>query len=85
MGPIDCELEWISNGWDGRIPGQGIAPEGVYTFLVRAMTNAGAQIEQGGTITPIRGYAQTDISQQRPHRLLLLQCLDQARASQTAQ
>lgn len=44
----------LSQGWDGRIPGQGIAQEGVYTFLVNATTNAGEKIEQGGTVTLIR-------------------------------
>ena len=44
----------LSQGWDGRIPGGSIAQEGVYTFLVKATTNAGENIEQGGTVTLIR-------------------------------
>ncbi|MDP5170840.1 MAG: gliding motility-associated C-terminal domain-containing protein [Bacteroidia bacterium] len=44
----------LSQGWDGRIPGAGLAAEGVYTFAVKAKTNAGADINYGGTVTLIR-------------------------------
>ena len=44
----------LDAGWDGRIPGGGVAQEGVYTFAVKARTNAGAQINHGGTVTLIR-------------------------------
>lgn len=44
----------LDQGWDGIVPGKGYAQEGVYTFVVKAMTNNGEQIEHGGTVTLLK-------------------------------
>jgi len=48
-----AELTDISQTWDGTYNDQ-LVPEGVYTFLLKAVTNSGAKLERGGTITVIR-------------------------------
>lgn len=44
----------LDQGWDGIVPGKGYAQEGVYTFVVKAMTNNGERIEHGGTVTLLK-------------------------------
>lgn len=44
----------LDQGWDGIVPGKGYAQEGVYTFVVKAVTNNGARIEHGGTVTLLK-------------------------------
>ncbi|MEO0470298.1 MAG: gliding motility-associated C-terminal domain-containing protein [Bacteroidota bacterium] len=46
-------LQNLSETWDGTKTGIPV-PEGVYTYLLDAMTNKGIHIRQGGTITLIR-------------------------------
>ncbi|RMG56818.1 MAG: hypothetical protein D6722_25805 [Bacteroidetes bacterium] len=47
-------LNSLEDGWDGRSYQGTAMPEGVYTYVVRATLNNGAQIERGGTITLFR-------------------------------
>ncbi len=41
-------------GWDGHFPDGQDAPEGVYTFVVKATLTTGETLKRGGTITLIR-------------------------------
>ncbi len=43
----------INDRWAGKVKGQD-APEGVYTFIIKATTNNGKDIRQQGTVTLIR-------------------------------
>ncbi|MDX1909628.1 MAG: gliding motility-associated C-terminal domain-containing protein [Bacteroidia bacterium] len=44
----------LEDSWPGTQPGGSPAPEGVYTWVVRARLNSMAWIERGGTVTLIR-------------------------------
>jgi gliding motility-associated-like protein len=44
----------VTDTWDGRLPGGAEAPEGVYTYVLKARLNTGRVIERGQTLTLFR-------------------------------
>ncbi|MEO1417119.1 MAG: gliding motility-associated C-terminal domain-containing protein [Bacteroidota bacterium] len=44
----------LDGGWNGLDRGGNPAPEGVYTYRVRALFNSGDQVDKAGTVTLIR-------------------------------
>jgi len=44
----------IQQGWDGHLPGGGIAPQGVYVFVARGVSLNGEVIQRQGSVMLIR-------------------------------
>jgi gliding motility-associated-like protein len=53
-GRLITRFDSLDSRWDGSGPGGGPAPEGVYTYVLRARLNSGRELERGGTVTLIR-------------------------------
>ena len=53
FGMLIKQINNISEGWDGTINGKH-APEGVYTYTIKAILENGNLVERGGTINLLR-------------------------------
>ncbi len=53
-GRLIALLNGVAEGWDGRLLGGGVAPEGVYVYRLEGRLNNGANLSRSGTITLLR-------------------------------